>query len=73
MRDIRTASSEIKWSELVYVQRDVENKDQFAKNWDLIFKKGDINEKEKENAKTLAKEVLNANNENNNEVGQDRL
>lgn len=68
MRDIRTASSEIKWSELVYIQRDVENKDQFAENWDRIFKKGNSNEKEKEVAKTMAEEgILNANNENNNQ------
>jgi len=53
MRDIRTTSSEIKWSELVYVQRDVENKDQFAENWDRIFGKKN-------------KEQSNANNENNN-------
>ena len=68
MRDIRTATSEIKWSELVYIQRDVENKDQFAENWDRIFKKGNSNEKEKEVAKTMAEEgILNANNENNNQ------
>jgi hypothetical protein len=30
-----------KWSELLYVQRQPEDKDQFASNWDLIFgKKG---------------------------------
>ena len=68
MRDIRTATSEIKWSELVYIQREVENKDQFAENWDRIFKKGNSNEKEKEVAKTMAEEgILNANNENNNQ------
>ena len=68
MRDIRTATSEIKWSELVYIQRDVENKDQFAENWDRIFKKGNSNENEKEVAKTMAEEgILNANNENNNQ------
>jgi hypothetical protein len=30
-----------KWSELLYVQRQPEDKDQFAANWDLIFGKKD--------------------------------
>lgn len=38
--------SEVKWSDLVYVQRDVEDKDKFAENWDRIFGKKD---KPKEN------------------------
>lgn len=30
-----------KWSELLYVQRQPEDKDQFASNWDRIFGKKD--------------------------------
>jgi len=48
------------WRDFVYIQRDVEDKDQFSKNWDLIFP-------------PKKKEETNANNENNTEVGQDRL
>lgn len=51
---------EVKWSDLVYVQRSVENKKQFDENWDRIFGKKN-------------KEQDNANNENNNEIGEDRL
>jgi len=52
-------SSEVKWSDLVYVQRAVEDKKKFDANWDLIFKKN--------------KEENNANNENNNEKREDGL
>ena len=41
-------SSEIKWSDLVYVQRDVEDKDKFAENWERIFGK-----KEKSNEQII--------------------
>ena len=30
---------EQKWGDFVYIQRDVEDKDTFAKNWDRIFGK----------------------------------
>lgn len=33
-----------KWSELLYVQRQPEHKDQFDTNWDLIFGKKDNKE-----------------------------
>jgi hypothetical protein len=33
-----------KWSELLYVQRQPEDKDQFASNWDRIFGKKDLKE-----------------------------
>lgn len=54
-----------KWSELVYIQRQPEDKDQFARNWELAFgKKEKKNEKEKE-ASVAQEEILNAHNENN--------
>lgn len=37
--------SEVRWSDMVYIQRDVENKEKFAENWDRIFGK-----KEKQHA-----------------------
>jgi hypothetical protein len=51
--------SEVFWRDLKYIQRDVEDKQKFSDNWDLIFKKN--------------KEQPNANNENNNEKREDRL
>jgi len=58
--DARTSSSEVRWSDLVYVQRQPEDKDQFANNWDRIFGKKN-------------KEQLNANNENHTEERKDGL
>lgn len=49
-----------KWSDLVYVQRSVEDKKKFDENWDLIFGKKE-------------KEQPNANNENNDEKREDGL
>lgn len=43
---------EQKWGDFVYIQRDVEDKESFANNWDRIFGKKN-------------KEADNANNENN--------
>lgn len=62
MRDIRTSSSEITWSELVYVQRKPDSHAKFAENWDRIFG-------------NKIKEQENAHNENNNARTQqeDRL
>jgi hypothetical protein len=37
-----------KWSEMLYVQRQPEDKDQFASNWDLIFGKKDKEEPKQE-------------------------
>jgi hypothetical protein len=58
--DARTSSTEVRWSDLVYVQRQPENKDQFATNWDRIFGKKN-------------KEQTNANNEDNIEERKDGL
>ena len=58
--DARTSSTEVRWSDLVYVQRVPENKDSFATNWDRIFGKKN-------------KEHTNANNENNTQERKDGL
>jgi len=60
MQDITKSSHEVFWRDLVYIQRQPEDKDQFATNWDRIFGKKN-------------KEHDNANNENNNEKREDRL
>lgn len=41
-------SQEQFWRDFVYIQRDVEDKEQFAKNWDLIFGKKEKNHATKE-------------------------
>jgi len=51
--DARYSSTEVRWRDLKYTQREPENKSQFESNWDLIFgKKEQTNEEEKTNKTT---------------------
>jgi hypothetical protein len=60
--DARSSSTEVRWRDLKYIQREAEDKDQFARNWELAFGKKEKAREEKETSETT-KEILDANNE----------